>query len=277
MSASPWACAASLRSASVGVLERFALRAEGGVAQARTAVLEARRAVAEAPPPRRASPRTRRAVAGAAGRGRRGYRGDRRTCRRGRAGAASAFLLPGRSSPRTATTGLGAGFGAAAGAGAAASASLEMLLALLRHPAQLHALRDDPGLLDRALEESLRYAATDSGFGSPRYATQDVRVGEFLIPQGATVLVIRNAANRDPALVDDPESFDITRSPVQHFTFGFGPHVCLGAAVARLELSIVLSTVLRRHPEIALAVPFEDVPWEFRITAAGPAHVPVTW
>jgi cytochrome P450 len=149
---------------------------------------------------------------------------------------------------------------------------------LFAHPAQLDALRADPGLISSAAEETLRYAAAiDSGFGSPRYATQDVQVGDATIPKGATVLVIRQSANRDDTHFDDPDRFDITREPSQHFSFGVGPHFCLGASLARLELEVGVAGLLRRFPGLALTVPADEVPWAYRVTTAGPASLPVTW
>jgi cytochrome P450 len=152
------------------------------------------------------------------------------------------------------------------------------LLALFRFPDQLAALRAEPDRIIGAVEEMLRYAALDSGFGSPRYATEDVDVDGVVIPKGATVLVIRQSADRDEAQFDDAERFDIGREEArQHNAFGHGPHHCLGAALARLELQIGLGTLLRRFPNLALTVPVEEIPWHYRLTVAGPATLPVTW
>lgn len=149
---------------------------------------------------------------------------------------------------------------------------------LFAHPDQLAALRADPGLLPSAVEETLRYAAAiDSGFGSPRYATADVAVGDVTIPAGATVLVIRQSANRDDTQFDDPDRFDITREPSQHFSFGVGPHFCLGASLARLELEVGIGGLLRRFPSLAPTVPVDEIPWAYRVTTAGPASLPVSW
>ena len=151
------------------------------------------------------------------------------------------------------------------------------LLVLFAHPGQLVLLREDPSRIPRALDEILRYASLDSGFGSPRYATEDVEVGGVTIPRGSTVLVIRQSADRDPRRFADPERFDVMREGTQHTAFGHGPHRCLGAALARLELELALAGVLARLPGLRLTVAAADVPWDFRITAAGPATLPVTW
>lgn len=151
------------------------------------------------------------------------------------------------------------------------------LLALLRWPDQLAALRADPSLIGSAVEETLRFAALDSGFGSPRYATADVPVGDVVIPQGATVLVIRQSADRDERQFEDPDRFDVTRGARQHNGFGHGPHHCLGSALARLELEVAIGTVVARFPGLRLAVPPEEIRWDYRLTAAGPESLPVLW
>ncbi|MGH3997923.1 MAG: cytochrome P450, partial [Pseudonocardiaceae bacterium] len=90
------------------------------------------------------------------------------------------------------------------------------LLALLRWPEQRARLGADPSRIAAAVEEILRFAALDSGFGSPRYATADVEIGGVTLPAGATVLVIRQSADRDPSAWDDPDSFDIGRDARAH-------------------------------------------------------------
>lgn len=149
------------------------------------------------------------------------------------------------------------------------------LLALFRFPEQLERLRAEPALIGSAVDEGLRFAALDSGFGSPRYATEDITVGGVTIPRGATVLAIRQSADRDERQYSDPEAFNITRPAGQHLGFGWGPHRCLGGALARLELEVGVGTVVTRFPNAHLAVTPEEVKWDYRITAAGPAVLPV--
>ena len=150
--------------------------------------------------------------------------------------------------------------------------------ALFRHPDQLARLRADPALVPAAVEETLRYVgALDSGFGSPRFATADVAVSGTLIPAGATVLVNRQAANRDHRRFDDAERLDITRPATPHLVFGYGAHHCIGAALARLELEVVLGRLLERFPDLACAGDPRSVAWAYRVTASGPAALPVTW
>ena len=152
------------------------------------------------------------------------------------------------------------------------------IYALFRHPDQLTRLRAEPGLVPAAVEETLRYVgALDSGFGSPRFATADVRIGRTLVPAGATVLVNRQAANRDHRRFDAAERLDLTRAPTPHLVFGYGAHHCIGAALARLEFEVVLAQLLARFPALG---PYGDpaaTPWAYRVTASGPATLLATW
>ncbi len=154
----------------------------------------------------------------------------------------------------------------------------KLVYALFRHPDQLDLLRSDLSLVPAAVEETLRYVgALDSGFGSPRFATADVVVGGTLIPAGATIIVNRQAANRDHRRFADAERLDLRRTPVPHMVFGHGAHHCIGAALARLELEILLTQLLQRFPTLQ---PWQDpqtIPWAYRVTASGPAELLVTW
>src|SRR5882757_21948 len=152
------------------------------------------------------------------------------------------------------------------------------LLTLFDHPQYLAELRGDTTRAGRIIEETLRYTGSlDSGYGSPRYATEDIEVGGTVIPRGATVLVIRASANRDPERFADPDRFDPERAPAQHFSFGVGPHFCLGAPLARLEMETGYVNLARRFADLRLTIPVAEVPWAYRLTAAGPACLPVTW
>ncbi len=152
------------------------------------------------------------------------------------------------------------------------------LLALFRHPDQLAALHADPALVPSAVEEILRYAPIDSGIGQPRFATEELTVGDAVIPKHTTLLVVRQSANRDADRFEDPDRFDITREDAdRHLAFGYGPAFCVGAALARLELRIAFTSLLARFPHLALAVPEHEISWGRRVMAAGPEQVPVTW
>ncbi|WP_329620450.1 cytochrome P450 [Streptomyces sp. NBC_01255] len=147
---------------------------------------------------------------------------------------------------------------------------------LLTHPEQLAALRADPGLLDGAIEESLRYdgPVETSTF---RFTREPFTLGGTEIPAGASVLVAIGALDRDPARFPDPDRFDIRRDTRGHLAFGHGIHYCLGAPLARLEGRIALRTLLDRFPRLELDP--EGDPWEWvpGLLIRGVRHLPVRW
>ncbi|MFE5715887.1 cytochrome P450 [Streptomyces sp. NPDC056501] len=147
---------------------------------------------------------------------------------------------------------------------------------LLTHPEQLAALRADPGLLDGAIEESLRYdgPVETSTF---RFTREPVTIGDTEIPAGASVLVAIGALDRDPARFPDPDRFDIRRDTRGHLAFGHGLHYCLGAPLARLEGRIALRTLLDRFPRLELDP--ESDPWEWvpGLLIRGVRRLPVRW
>jgi cytochrome P450 len=150
-------------------------------------------------------------------------------------------------------------------------------VALLRHPDQRAALAADPRLLPRAIEEMLRWDAPvpHSTF---RYTTQDVALGDVVIPAHAQVIISLAAANRDHDRYQRAESFDITRSDSSHLAFGHGIHHCLGARLARLEGLIAFATLLRRFPAMRLAVPPSALRWNHGdgLVLRGLTELPVT-
>jgi cytochrome P450 len=133
-------------------------------------------------------------------------------------------------------------------------------VALLLHPQQRDALVADPALVPHAIEEFMRWDAPvpHSTF---RYTTQDVTLGETLIPAFSQVIISLAAANRDPARYGNPEAFDITRTDTSHLAFGHGIHHCLGARLARLEGTIALTALHGRFPAMRLAVPRSALRW----------------
>ena len=126
------------------------------------------------------------------------------------------------------------------------------VLTLIGHPEETARLRHDPSLLATAVDEVLRF---DGGVvATSRIATQDVQLGGCRIERGEPVNVLVAAANRDPAVFDDPDRFDVGRdNAARHLTFGGGIHHCLGAPLARLEARVALDVLLRRHRSIELA------------------------
>jgi cytochrome P450 len=149
------------------------------------------------------------------------------------------------------------------------------IVALLTHPDQLAALRGDPASLPTAVDELLRYDGPVAR-GVARFTTEDVTIAGTLIPKGEMVVVAIAAANRDPARYDQPAVLDIARAENPHVGFGHGIHYCLGAALARLEVTTALGTLFHRFPDLALAVPADELrrrPGPLR----GLATLPVTF
>ena len=149
-------------------------------------------------------------------------------------------------------------------------------LALLRHPDQLAMVRDDPAQVEPAVEELLRWLSIVPS-GVPRTTTTEVEIAGHRIPAGEQLLLALPAANRDPALVGDPDRLDITRGAPGHVAFGHGVHHCLGAPLARMEMRIAFPALLRRFPDLALAVPYEQGAFRAHHVVHGLHALPVTW
>ncbi|MER7023845.1 MULTISPECIES: cytochrome P450 [Streptomyces] len=147
--------------------------------------------------------------------------------------------------------------------------------ALLENPGQLAALRAEPELMPGAVEELLRYLSVADIFY--RYATEDIELGGEIIPEGSTVVVSLLAANRDPRRFDDPDTLDIRRNARGHLSFGHGVHQCLGQQLARIEMRAGFAALLRRFPDLALAVPADQVPLRTDMNIYGVHALPVTW
>jgi cytochrome P450 len=133
---------------------------------------------------------------------------------------------------------------------------------LLSRPEQKRLAFRDPEATAAAVEEIFRFETSveNSTF---RYATEDIKMRDTLIPKGALVQISLTAANRDPEMFPDPDRMDVERPNVQatHLAFGLGPHYCIGAPLARLEMQIALTTLFGRHPEMALVGEPENVRW----------------
>lgn len=127
------------------------------------------------------------------------------------------------------------------------------LEALIRRPDQMAIARRSPEDLERAIEECLRWVTPIVNM--VRVTTRDVEVRGVTIPEGSQVLMHYTAANRDEDHFDRPGEFDVTRDPNPHISFGWGPHLCLGASLARLELKIVYTEVLSRLSDLRFASP----------------------
>jgi cytochrome P450 len=145
------------------------------------------------------------------------------------------------------------------------------VLALLEHPDEMERLRTDPALVRTGVEEMLRYVTPVQLTG--RSLTAPMTVQGVDMPQGALVMILLGSANRDPAVFDDPERFDLGRADNRHLGFGFGIHHCLGAPLARLEAQVAIGELVRRTRSIDLG--FNEVHYRENVVLRGLIELPV--
>lgn len=157
------------------------------------------------------------------------------------------------------------------------SALPSFLFTLLTQPEQLVCLRENPNIMPTAIEELLRYVPINTAAMFARYARSDIRLGDVTIRAGDPVLPALHAANRDPEVFAVPDRIDLTRSPNPHMAFGHGPHHCIGAQLARMELQEALTAILERFPELRLADGREGVKWEYGVIVRGPSVLRIGW
>ncbi|TAK69014.1 MAG: cytochrome P450 [Actinomycetota bacterium] len=153
------------------------------------------------------------------------------------------------------------------------------VLALLLHPEQLAELRDtdDPDLVSNAVEELLRYLNITHG-GRRRIALEDLTIGDQLVRKGDGVIGANDIGNRDPSVFENPNTLDIHRSNARkHMAFGYGIHQCFGQQLARMELTVVYTTLFRRIPTLQLAVGLDEINFKFGGPVYGVWELPVTW
>ena len=149
------------------------------------------------------------------------------------------------------------------------------VLTLLRYPAERARLMNDPQVAATAADELLRHVSAVE-MTKPRYLLRD---GEFMgraFLRGEAVMAHLAAANRDPTVFDDPDRLDLGRTPNRHLAFGGGPHFCLGAWLAKAEISIAMRLLWRRAPDLALAVPESDLEWTGQAGLRALARLPLT-
>ena len=147
------------------------------------------------------------------------------------------------------------------------------ILSLLRHPAELDALRADPSLIAQAIEELLRYEGPTAAM--VRIALEDVALPSGTIGRGDRVFLMINAANRDARHFDEPDRVNIRRDPNRHIAFGYGLHFCVGAPLARLEAQIAIPALLRHLPELRLMT--DAPPWLDSLVFRGVRSLPLTF
>ena len=155
-----------------------------------------------------------------------------------------------------------------------------MVFTLMTHRAHWQELLDDPGLLPNALEELWRYVPSHKyGMFFCRWATEDVALSDgTVIPAGDPVLPEHTVANYDEAAFPNGWELDFHRvDPQPHLTFAHGPHHCMGAHLARLEVKLAMETLVRRFPTLELAVDPADVQWSPTAMLRSAVALPLTW
>ena len=142
----------------------------------------------------------------------------------------------------------------------------------MAHPDQQKILATEPDAIETGVEELLRWVTPIKNMA--RTVTRTVELGGQELRDGDQVILMYPSANRDDSVFPDPYRFDVRRTPNPHLAFGFGPHFCLGASLARLELKVMFTELLARVPDIQLAT---DEPLPFRSSnfIVGPEAMPV--
>ncbi len=144
---------------------------------------------------------------------------------------------------------------------------------LLKHPQAMADLRADTTLLPNAIQEMFRFESPLPFFH--RHALEPVTIRGQTYPAGTTFGLLYGAANRDPAQFENPDTFDIRRTPNRHLAFGLGAHLCLGNHLARLNMRVIFEKLLARFATIELAA--DDVLYKPGLSVRGPAALPIRW
>jgi cytochrome P450 len=151
------------------------------------------------------------------------------------------------------------------------------VLLLMQHPDQMEELRADRTLMTNATEEIVRYAGI-SETGRRRTATADTTLAGCPISAGDGVIAAEIIANRDPSVFESPDRFDIHRSNARlHVGFGWGPHLCLGAPLARVQIDVAINLILDAFPSLTLEVPLDEIEFKKLSVFYGPNRLPVRW
>ncbi|MDT0615361.1 cytochrome P450 [Streptomyces lancefieldiae] len=149
--------------------------------------------------------------------------------------------------------------------------------ALLCSPGLWQRLVADPAVAPRLTEELIRLIPLGGPSAFPRIATRDVETAEAVIHEGDVVYADVFAANRDPEVFPAPETIDPDREGAKHLQFGYGMHHCMGAALARLEITTVLVRLAQEFPRLALDADPETLPWDHGVLLRRPTALPVRW
>ncbi|MBB5867870.1 cytochrome P450 [Allocatelliglobosispora scoriae] len=148
---------------------------------------------------------------------------------------------------------------------------------LLTNPDRWAELVADRSLVPAAVEELMRYVPLGTAAAFARYATEDIELGGVLVKAGDPVLGSLGSANRDEKVFDHPDELDFARESNPHIGFGHGPHHCVGAQLARMELQIAIDALVRHFPGLTLAVEEPDLRWKSGMLVRGLKELPVTW
>ncbi|MBH0335283.1 cytochrome P450 [Bacillus thuringiensis] len=150
------------------------------------------------------------------------------------------------------------------------------VFALLENPNQLQLLKDNPKLIDSAIEEGLRYYSPVE-VTTARWAAEPFQIHHQTIQKGDMVIIALASANRDETVFENPEIFDITRENNRHIAFGHGSHFCLGAPLARLEAKIAITTLFNRMPELKIKGNREEIKWQGNYLMRSLEELPLTF
>jgi cytochrome P450 len=140
----------------------------------------------------------------------------------------------------------------------------------------VRALRENPELIGRATEELLRLNPAPY-MTFPRVALEPVAIGDVLIQPGQPVVIFIMAANRDPAAFAGADQIGLEQAGPVHLTFGHGLHRCVGAPLARLQLTTLLATLLRRFPDLQIADDLSSLNWKGGMATRGLSELRVSW
>jgi biflaviolin synthase len=153
----------------------------------------------------------------------------------------------------------------------------QMFYLLLTRPDLMERMRNDPASRPAAIDELLRYIPHRAAVGLPRVALEDVVIQGIRIRAGDPVYVSYLAANRDPDVFPDPDRIDFDRDAGAHVAFGNGPHYCTGAVLCRMQIEMLIDTLLEHCPDLRLAVRADEVPFRQRTMIRGPLSLPIAW
>ncbi|WP_209124170.1 cytochrome P450 [Alkalihalobacillus sp. BA299] len=147
------------------------------------------------------------------------------------------------------------------------------ILSLLSNPEQLAMLKENPSLIERAVEEFLRFESPTQM--TARIASEDIEINGTRIKKDEHVYILLGAANRDPKIFINPNVLDITRSPNPHLAFGYGTHFCIGSTLARLEAQVAIQTILQQLDHLQMGTP--DPQWRNLIGFRSLKELPLTF